>query len=167
MCLFACIPVWVGNHMRAYALVFTPLLRLALHNLQVIHFQSCLSGWKPWDGLDKLKQIGNRVCRFNATALHDQAVKRWEQAYAHATDHNKGEGADVPAPATDQGGRPVKDNNNNKHTRTRWPRPEKAQVLVIGTHHTGTSVLSRGLLSMGIYGGPTSDLLLHETNPMK
>jgi hypothetical protein len=42
------------------------------------------------------------------------------------------------------------------------------QIILIGMHHTGTSILSRMTMNMGIYGGeiPT-DFILSEQNPLK
>ena len=44
-------------------------------------------------------------------------------------------------------------------------RPE--QVLVLGPHHTGTSIVSRALKDFGLHLGETSDLLLDNDNPLK
>jgi len=134
----------------------------------VIHYQSCLGGWKPWDGLEKLAHFGNRVCRHNATELHTHAVRMWEQVYAGATQTPQTE-----PKAQLEGGS--------------WPAPASAQVLVLGPHHSGTSYTTRAMMEMGFCGtskgrlreksgrgvdgganrGIDDELLMHETNPMK
>ena len=41
------------------------------------------------------------------------------------------------------------------------------QVLVLGAHHSGTSIASRALSELGLHLGDTPSLLLDETNPLK
>ena len=41
------------------------------------------------------------------------------------------------------------------------------QMFVAGMHHTGTSIVSKLMLMMGIFGGDDADLLRHPTNPLK
>ena len=43
----------------------------------------------------------------------------------------------------------------------------KQQLLVVGAHHTGTSVVARAIIEMGIFGGDPAKLLKHSSNPMK
>merc|ERR1719487_3208951 len=47
------------------------------------------------------------------------------------------------------------------------PAAAPDQILVLGMHHSGTSVVSNLTMMMGAYGGETSDLLLHPENPLK
>ena len=42
-----------------------------------------------------------------------------------------------------------------------------SQLLVLGMHHSGTSVVSNLTMMMGAFGGATEDLLLHPDNPLK
>jgi hypothetical protein len=42
-----------------------------------------------------------------------------------------------------------------------------SQLLVLGMHHSGTSVVSNLTMMMGAYGGETNELLLHPENPLK
>ena len=42
-----------------------------------------------------------------------------------------------------------------------------SQLLVLGMHHSGTSVVSNLTMMMGAYGGETDELLLHPENPLK
>ena len=42
-----------------------------------------------------------------------------------------------------------------------------SQVLVLGNHHSGTSMLALSLRRFGLHLGETEDLLLDETNPLK
>ena len=42
-----------------------------------------------------------------------------------------------------------------------------SQILVLGMHHSGTSVVSNLTMMMGAYGGETDELLLHPENPLK
>ena len=42
-----------------------------------------------------------------------------------------------------------------------------SQLLVLGMHHTGTSIVSNLTMMMGAYGGETDELLLHPDNPLK
>jgi hypothetical protein len=56
--------------------------------------------------------------------------------------------------------RPNNPNNNNIND----PTP----ILVFGSHHTGTSIITKLLLEMGSYGGdPDKDLLMLPGNPLK
>ena len=41
------------------------------------------------------------------------------------------------------------------------------QVLVLGPHHSGTSIASLALKSFGLHLGENSDLLLDDANPLK
>jgi len=45
--------------------------------------------------------------------------------------------------------------------------PAPSQILVLGMHHSGTSVVSNLTMMMGAFGGATEDLLLHPDNPLK
>jgi hypothetical protein len=47
------------------------------------------------------------------------------------------------------------------------PAQAPSQVLVLGMHHSGTSVVSNITMMMGAYGGETDELLLHPENPLK
>jgi len=42
-----------------------------------------------------------------------------------------------------------------------------SQMLVLGMHHSGTSILSNLTMMMGAYGGELDELLLHPENPLK
>ena len=139
---------------------------------QVIHYQSCLGGWKPWDGLNQLARFDNRVCRHNATDLHNHAVRMWEQVYAKARAGAEmklepGSGAVAGSGAGD-GQAGVGAGHGDGHGADQaagvdltpagrvgggdWPAPESAQVLVLGPHHTGTSYVTRALMEMGFSG---------------
>jgi len=41
------------------------------------------------------------------------------------------------------------------------------EIIIIGMHHTGTSILSNLTMTMGIYGGEYNDFILSSKNPMK
>lgn len=41
------------------------------------------------------------------------------------------------------------------------------QILIMGMHHTGTSLLSNFTMHLGIYGGAYSDFIHHAHNPLK
>merc|ERR1719443_1683509 len=48
--------------------------------------------------------------------------------------------------------------------------PSKAapsQIVILGMHHSGTSLLSNLTMQMGAYGGEKDELLLHPDNPLK
>ena len=47
------------------------------------------------------------------------------------------------------------------------PTTSPSQLLVLGMHHSGTSVVSNITMMMGAYGGETNELLLHPENPLK
>jgi len=47
------------------------------------------------------------------------------------------------------------------------PPKAPSQILVLGMHHSGTSVVSNLTMMMGAFGGATDDLLLHPENPLK
>lgn len=47
------------------------------------------------------------------------------------------------------------------------PTEAGSQVLVIGAHHTGTSITAKALGAFGLYLGHDDDLLLDEANPLK
>merc|ERR1719487_1655402 len=47
------------------------------------------------------------------------------------------------------------------------PAASPSQILVLGMHHSGTSVVSNLTMMMGAFGGATEDLLLHPENPLK
>jgi len=42
-----------------------------------------------------------------------------------------------------------------------------SQVLILGMHHSGTSVLANLTMMMGLYGGAQEEMLLHADNPLK
>ena len=42
-----------------------------------------------------------------------------------------------------------------------------SQILVLGMHHSGTSLVSNLTMMMGAFGGKTEDMLLHPENPLK
>ncbi|KAL1495276.1 hypothetical protein AB1Y20_017136 [Prymnesium parvum] len=42
-----------------------------------------------------------------------------------------------------------------------------SQMLVLGMHHAGTSIVSNLTMMMGAYGGEMNELLLHPENPLK
>ena len=42
-----------------------------------------------------------------------------------------------------------------------------SQILILGPHHSATSIVSRALGRMGLYLGEQEDLLLQESNPLK
>merc|ERR1719454_830756 len=42
-----------------------------------------------------------------------------------------------------------------------------SQVLVLGMHHSGTSLVSNLTMMLGAYGGELDELLLHPDNPLK
>jgi len=45
--------------------------------------------------------------------------------------------------------------------------PSPSQLLVLGMHHSGTSVVSNLTMMMGAWGGSNDELLLHPENPLK
>merc|ERR1719498_1166058 len=48
--------------------------------------------------------------------------------------------------------------------------PSKAapsQIVILGMHHSGTSLLANLTMQMGAYGGEKNELLLHPDNPLK
>lgn len=45
--------------------------------------------------------------------------------------------------------------------------PSPSQVLVLGPHHTGTSIVSRALSLQGLHLGDRPELLLDPENPLK
>jgi len=47
------------------------------------------------------------------------------------------------------------------------PGPAPSQLLVLGMHHSGTSIAANMTMLMGAYGGSTDEMLLHSENPMK
>merc|ERR1719472_552157 len=47
------------------------------------------------------------------------------------------------------------------------PAATPSQLLVLGMHHSGTSVVSNLTMMMGAFGGEHSELLLHPENPLK
>ena len=47
------------------------------------------------------------------------------------------------------------------------PAAAPSQLLVLGMHHSGTSVVSNLTMMMGAFGGAHDDLLLHPENPLK
>merc|ERR1719261_334438 len=42
-----------------------------------------------------------------------------------------------------------------------------SQLLVLGMHHSGTSVIANLTMMMGLYGGTNDEMLLHPANPLK
>ena len=42
-----------------------------------------------------------------------------------------------------------------------------SQILVLGMHHSGTSVISNMTMMLGAYGGKNEEMLLHHSNPLK
>ena len=46
-------------------------------------------------------------------------------------------------------------------------QPHPAQLLVLGMHHSGTSVVSKLIVDAGVYLGKPSDMKWHATNPLK
>ena len=42
-----------------------------------------------------------------------------------------------------------------------------SQIVILGMHHSGTSLLSNITMQMGAYGGEKDELLLHPDNPLK
>ena len=49
----------------------------------------------------------------------------------------------------------------------RPPLPPQAQILILGYHNTGTSMLAKLLLLMGAYGGAKSKLMIGDNNKLK
>ena len=47
------------------------------------------------------------------------------------------------------------------------PAEGPSQLLVLGMHHSGTSIVSNLTMMMGAYGGARDELLLHPENPLK
>ena len=47
------------------------------------------------------------------------------------------------------------------------PAASPSQMLILGMHHSGTSVVSNLTMMMGAYGGANDELLLHPENPLK
>jgi len=47
------------------------------------------------------------------------------------------------------------------------PMTSPSQLLVLGMHHSGTSVVSNLTMMMGAFGGKHEELLLHPDNPLK
>ena len=47
------------------------------------------------------------------------------------------------------------------------PAEGPSQLLVLGMHHSGTSLVSNLTMMMGAYGGARDELLLHPENPLK
>jgi hypothetical protein len=47
------------------------------------------------------------------------------------------------------------------------PTTTPSQLLVLGMHHSGTSLVSNLTMMMGAFGGAVDDLLLHPDNPLK
>jgi hypothetical protein len=47
------------------------------------------------------------------------------------------------------------------------PTITPSQLLVLGMHHSGTSLVSNLTMMMGAFGGAVDDLLLHPDNPLK
>jgi len=47
------------------------------------------------------------------------------------------------------------------------PGASPSQLLILGMHHSGTSVVSNLTMMMGAYGGEQDELLLHPENPLK
>lgn len=47
------------------------------------------------------------------------------------------------------------------------PTASPSQILVLGMHHSGTSLVSNLTMMMGAYGGKPEDMLLHPENPLK
>ena len=47
------------------------------------------------------------------------------------------------------------------------PAEGPSQLLVLGMHHSGTSIVSNLTMMMGAYGGARDELLLHPQNPLK
>ena len=47
------------------------------------------------------------------------------------------------------------------------PASAPSQLLVLGMHHSGTSVVSNLTMMMGAFGGAHDELLLHPENPLK
>ena len=47
------------------------------------------------------------------------------------------------------------------------PATAPSQILILGMHHSGTSVVSNLTMMMGAFGGQTDELLLHPENPLK
>ena len=47
------------------------------------------------------------------------------------------------------------------------PAASPSQLLVLGMHHSGTSIVSNLTMMMGAYGGEMDELLLHPENPLK
>jgi len=47
------------------------------------------------------------------------------------------------------------------------PTQPPSQLLVLGMHHAGTSIVANLTMMLGASGGPPSDLLKHPSNPLK
>lgn len=63
--------------------------------------------------------------------------------------------ARLPITAAD----PFSGNSQNGRVGTR-PPDLRHEILVLGMHHSATSLLSRGLILLGAYGGEVDDLIL-------
>lgn len=48
-----------------------------------------------------------------------------------------------------------------------YKQTSPSQMLVLGMHHAGTSIVSNLTMMMGAYGGELDELLLHPENPLK
>merc|ERR1719199_331123 len=47
------------------------------------------------------------------------------------------------------------------------PATAPSQLVILGMHHSGTSVVSNLTMMMGAFGGTNDELLLHPENPLK
>eukprot|EP00967_Tisochrysis_lutea_P152484 scaffold298898_cov33-Tisochrysis_lutea.AAC.3 len=47
------------------------------------------------------------------------------------------------------------------------PAAPPSQLLVLGMHHAGTSIVANMTMMLGAYGGKREDMLFHPTNPLK
>ena len=47
------------------------------------------------------------------------------------------------------------------------PSSSPSQLVILGMHHSGTSLLANLTMMMGAYGGEKDELLLHPDNPLK
>ncbi len=68
---------------------------------------------------------------------------------------------------TEKGGLRLNQGTQGSHRLVCIGNNAPSQILVLGIHHSGTSVLTNMTLELGAYGGDRADFLLVEKNPMK
>ena len=68
---------------------------------------------------------------------------------------------------TEKGGLRLNQGTQGSHRLVCIGNNAPSQILPLGIHHSGTSVLTNMTLELGAYGGDRADFLLVEKNPMK